>query len=67
MLYKVIHDFKDLEDNEHIYVVNDDYPRDGVRIEDIPKRRLKALMTCKNKIGEPLIKEIKIEEETTKE
>lgn len=57
MEYKVIKRFKDLKDNDHIYEENDVYPRAGVKLEDIPQKRIKELTTKKNKIGEILIKE----------
>ena len=47
--YKVIHDFKDLEDNEYLYEKNDVYPRDGL---EPTKKRIKELSSTKNKIGE---------------
>jgi len=52
-LYKVIHSFKDLQDNEHIYKIGDIYPRKGVHAD---KERVDELKTAKNKIGKPLIK-----------
>lgn len=61
MIYKVIEKFKDLKDNDHIYEVNDIYPRKDVKLEDIPQKRIKELTTKKNKIGKILIKEIKEE------
>ncbi len=51
--YKVVHKFKDLQDNEHIYNVGDIYPRADVAVS---KDRLNELKTSKNKIGIPLIK-----------
>lgn len=59
MVYKVIKKFKDLEDNDHIYEVNDIYPREDIKLEDISQKRIKELTTKKNKIGEILIEEIK--------
>lgn len=64
MEYKVIKRFKDLKDNDHIYEENDVYPRAGVKLEDIPQKRIKELTTKKNKIGKILIEEI--EEESAK-
>lgn len=58
MTYKVVYEFKDLHDNEHIYVVNDVYPHEGINETDIPRERIKELSTKKNKIGKVLIKEI---------
>ena len=31
MAYKVIEKFKDLKDNDHIYEVNDIYPREDIK------------------------------------
>lgn len=59
MAYKVIKKFKDLKDNDHIYEVNDIYPRKDIKLEDISQKRIKELTTKKNKIGESLIEEIK--------
>lgn len=61
MVYKVIEKFKDLKDNDHIYEVNDIYPRKDIKLEDIPQKRIKELTTTKNKIGKILIEEIKEE------
>ena len=61
MIYKVIEKFKDLKDNNHIYELNDIYPRKDIKLEDIPQKRIKELTTKKNKIGKILIKEIKEE------
>ena len=51
--YKVVHKFKDLQDNGHIYKVGDTYPRNDVTVS---KDRLNELKTSKNKIGISLIK-----------
>lgn len=64
MVYKVIEKFKDLKDNDHIYEVNDIYPRKDIKLEDIPQKRIKELTTTKNKISKILIEEI--EEESAK-
>lgn len=55
--YFVIHAFKDLKDDGHIYNVGDIYPREEVKIEDIDPKRIKELSTDKNKVGTVLIKE----------
>lgn len=60
--YKVIHTFKDLEDNGHIYNANKDiYPREGL---EPTEKRIKELSTTKNKIGKILIEKIETVEET---
>jgi len=60
--YRVIYSFKDLEDNEHIYIKNKDmYPRKGF---EPTKKRIKELSSTRNKIGEVLIKKIEETEVT---
>lgn len=54
MKYQVIHRFRDLQDNEHIYEVGDKYPRKGRS----NKARVEELSSTGNKIGVPLIEEI---------
>lgn len=62
--YRVIENFKDLEDNEYIYLKNvankNIYPRKGL---EPTQKRIKELSTDKNKLGKPLIEEIKEETE----
>ena len=54
--YRVINSFKDLEDNNHIYIKDKDiYPREGL---EPTKKRIKELTTNKNKIGKVLIEKI---------
>lgn len=61
--YEVIHTFKDLKDNDHIYNANKDfYPREGLKPT---KKRIEELTTTNNKIGEVLIQ--KVEEVKTEE
>ena len=57
--YEVIHDFKDLEDNNYVYLKGDIYPREGL---EPTKKRIKELSTDKNKIGKVLIQKIEQEE-----
>ena len=54
MKYQVIHRFRDLQDDEHIYEVGDKYPRKGRS----NKARVEELSSTENKIGVPLIEEI---------
>ena len=54
--YVCIYKFKDLEDENHIYEINDKYPREGL---EPSKARIKELSSKKNKIGEKLIQEVK--------
>lgn len=61
--YRVVNSFKDLEDNNHIYIKNKDiYPREGL---EPTKKRIKELTSTKNKIGKVLIE--KIEDEKPEE
>lgn len=52
-MYRVVHEFYDLEDeNKTIYHVGETFPYDG---REISKKRLKELSSKKNKIGDVLI------------
>lgn len=63
--YKVIHSFKDLEDNNYIYIENKDiYPREGL---EPTKKRIKELLSNKNKIGKILIEKLEETEATEAE
>lgn len=62
--HEVIHRFKDLQDNNHIYKVGDIYPREGL---EPTKKRIKELSTDKNKIGKVLIRKKEEEAEDTVE
>lgn len=53
MPYIVIKDFKDLQDNNHIYRAGDKFPRKG----RAKKERIEELLGSDNKRGEPLIVE----------
>ena len=61
-MYKVIHEFLDLQDNSHYYAVGKTFPRRGVKVS---KERIEELSTSANKIGVPLIEapEAKIQPE----
>lgn len=54
MKYVVISRFRDLQDTNHVYEVGDFYPRSG----RAKKNRVEELLSDKNKIGKPLIKEV---------
>lgn len=58
--YVVIHDFKDLNDKNIIYINGDIYPRRADAVID--EERIKELSSAENKIGRPLIKEINEQE-----
>ncbi|MCM3208495.1 hypothetical protein [Paenibacillus illinoisensis] len=53
MAYTVIKDFKDLQDENHIYRAGDKYPRKGRG----KKERIEELSGSENLRGEPLIVE----------
>lgn len=52
MKYRVIHKFRDLQNNDHIYNVGDEYT--GKK----SPTRIKELSTDANKIGRPLIEKV---------
>lgn len=52
-MYKVIHQFRDLEDKGHQYEPGDIFPRRGVKVETA---RIAVLENARNNIGRPLIK-----------
>lgn len=54
-MFKVVHSFKDLQDDEKLYKVGDKYPRAGYKPTE---KRIAELLGKRNKIGEPLIKEV---------
>lgn len=55
MKYKVIKDFKDLQDKGHVYRAGDKYPRKG----KAKSERVEELSSSKNKQKTPLIEEVK--------
>ncbi len=52
--YVVVKDFKDLQDENHIYREGDPFPRKG----KVTKKRIEELSTTKNKRKEVLIIEV---------
>ena len=54
-MYRVIHKFYDLKDNNHAYSVGDTFPHNGV---DVDADRIAELASDKNQLGVPLIEEI---------
>lgn len=59
--YVVVEDFTDLQDGNKVYRKGDVYPKPANK--KIAKKRLDELASDKNRIGAPLIKEIKEEEQ----
>ncbi len=66
--YEVIESFRDLKDEEHIYLKDVEgkniYPREGLKTN---KKRIEELLTNKNKIGKPLIRKLKEKTELKEE
>ena len=54
-MYRVVHKFYDLKDNNHAYSVGDTFPHNGVDVDD---ERIAELASDKNRLGVPLIEEI---------
>ena len=55
-MYRVVHKFYDLKDNKHAYSVGDTFPHNGVEVD---AERIVELASDKNRLGVPLIEEIK--------
>lgn len=62
-MYKVIHQFLDLNDENHHYKVGDAYPRNGKRAS---AKRVAELSGSENKIGKPLIEKVEVKRNTKK-
>ena len=54
-MYRVVHKFYDLQDNNHAYYVGDTFPHNGV---EVGAERIAELSSDKNLQGVPLIEEI---------
>ena len=54
-MYRVIHKFYDLKDNNHAYSVGDTFPHNGVEVD---VERIAELESDKNRLGVPLIEAI---------
>ena len=54
-MYRVVHKFYDLKDNNHAYSVGDTFPHDGVEVD---AERVAELASDKNRLGVQLIEEI---------
>ena len=54
-MYRVIHRFYDLKDNNHAYSVGDTFPHNGVEVD---AERIAELASDKNRLRVPLIEEI---------
>lgn len=63
MTYKVIKDFVDMQDNNKVYRVGDEYP---VRGKTVSESRVKSLLTGVNALGMICIAEVEKRAETPK-
>lgn len=54
-MYRVIHNFYDLKDNNHAYSVGDTFPHNGV---EVGAERVAELSSDKNLQGVPLIERV---------
>ena len=54
-MYRVIHKFYDLKDNNHAYSVGDTFPHNGVEVD---AERIAELASDKNRLGVHLIEEV---------
>ncbi len=61
-MYRVVADFKDLEDNKYLYKEGKPFPREGIEVSE---RRLAILSTDQNAAKKVLIE--KVEEEQKEE
>jgi len=59
-MYKVIHMFRDLADNCHIYQPGDNFPRAGL---DVSAQRLQELASGDNLRGKPLIQPVQADDD----
>lgn len=62
-MYRVIHKFYDLKDNNHAYSVGDTFPHNGV---DVGAERVEELASAKNRLGVPLIEEVSEKQKRTR-
>lgn len=54
-MYRVVADFKDLEDNKYLYKVGKPFPREGIEVSE---RRLAILSTDQNAAKKVLIEKV---------
>ena len=62
-MYRVIHKFYDLKDNNHAYSVGDTFPHNGVEVD---VERIAELASYKNRLGVPLIEEVAEKQKRTR-
>ena len=56
-MYKVVKAFTDLQDNNHVYLAGDKFPREGAKVSD---ERAAELASDKNARGEALIEAVDV-------
>ena len=54
-MYRVVHKFYDLKNNNYAYSVGDAFPHNGVEVD---AERIAELSSDKNRLGVPLIEEV---------
>ena len=57
-MYRALVDFSDMQDNSYSYKAGDVFPRKGFVVK---QERIKELLSSENKLGKPVIEEIKAE------
>lgn len=57
--YRVIVNFKDLQDNGYFYTVGDTFPREGKKVS---KKRITELLTDANRRKTPMIEAVETED-----
>ena len=62
-MYRVVHKFYDLKDNNHAYSVGDTFPHNGVEVD---AERIAELASDKNRLWIPLIEEIAEKQKRTR-
>ena len=62
-MYRVLHKFYDLKDNNHAYSVGDTFPHNGVKVD---AERIAELESDKNRLGVPLIEEVAEKQKRTR-
>ena len=62
-MYRVVHKFYDLKDNNHAYSVGDTFPHNGVEVD---VERIAELTSDKNRLGVPLIEEVAEKQKRTR-
>lgn len=59
MPYKVIRAFRDIENDHRVYRKGDTFPAKG----KVSKERISELLSTENKVGKPLIEQLRVDSE----